>query len=215
MLRAVTDPLTPTSAARAAKAISRADPDMARFIDVVGPFSPRPPLGDYFSALVRSIAFQQLAGRAAAAILGRFVASLNGRLTPEGVAGAGPDVYRAAGFSGAKEASLRSLAGHVLDGTLPLEGLEAYSDDEIVERLVAVRGIGRWTAEMFLLFQLGRPDVWPVDDFAVRKGYGIVHRLAEAPKPKELQALGEVYRPYRSVAAWYLWRATDTVLPEE
>jgi DNA-3-methyladenine glycosylase II len=187
---------------------------MARLIGGVGPFNPRPPADDYFSALVRSIAFQQLAGRAAAAILGRFVASQDGRLTPEGVAAAGGDVYRAAGFSGAKEASLRSLAGHVLEGSLPLEGLEAYSDDEVVERLVAVRGIGRWTAEMFLIFQLGRPDVWPVEDFAVRKGYGLAHGMAEAPKPKQLQALGEIYRPYRTVAAWYLWRATDTVLPE-
>jgi DNA-3-methyladenine glycosylase II len=187
---------------------------MARLIGAVGPFNPRPPADDYFSALARSIAFQQLAGRAAAAIFGRFVASLDGRLTPEGVAAAGPDVYRAAGFSGAKETSLRSLAGHVLDGSLPLDGLEAYSDDEIVERLVAVRGIGPWTAQMFLIFQLGRPDVWPVDDFAVRKGYGTAHHLAEAPKPKQLEALGDIYRPYRTVAAWYCWRANDTVLPE-
>ena len=187
---------------------------MARLIEAVGPFNPRPPLDDYFSALARSIAFQQLAGRAAAAIFGRFTTSLDGRLTPEAVARAGPDVYRAAGFSAAKEASLRSLAGHVLDGSLPLDGIEAYTDDEIVERLVAVRGIGRWTAEMFLIFQLGRPDVWPVDDFAVRKGYGLAHRLEVPPTPKQLQALGDVYRPHRTVAAWYCWRANDTVLPE-
>jgi DNA-3-methyladenine glycosylase II len=102
----------------------------------------------------------------------------------------------------------------VVDRTVPLEDVDGLSDDEIVERLSRVRGIGRWTAEMFLIFQLRRPDVWPVDDLGVRKGYAVAHRLPEAPKPRELLALGEPYRPYRTIAAWYCWRAAETVLPE-
>jgi DNA-3-methyladenine glycosylase II len=168
----------------------------------------------YFLAIARSIAFQQLAGRAAAAIFGRFLANFPDGITPEAVDALPEERFRAAGMSGNKTACLRDLAAKVLDGTVPLDGIEAYSDDEIVDRLTQVRGIGRWTAEMFLIFQLHRPDVWPVDDFAVRKGYGIIHGLAEAPKPKALLALGEAYRPWRTVAAWYCWRATDTVLPE-
>lgn len=212
--RIVIERLSQQTGGEAAVAIALADPPMARLIEAVGPFTPRPPMEDYFTTLARSIAFQQLAGRAAAAIFGRFTASLGGRLTPEAVAAAGPEVYRAAGFSAAKELSLRSLAAAVLEGRLPLEGIEAFEDEDIIERLVVVRGIGRWTAQMFLLFQLGRPDVWPVDDFAVRKGYAVAHRLPEAPSPRALTALGDVYRPYRSVAAWYFWRATDTLLPE-
>jgi len=161
---------------------------------------------------VRAIAFQQLAGRAAAAILKRFLANFE-RLDPEAVLALPEAAFRAAGLSGAKTASIRDLAARVLDGTVPLAGIEAHGDDDIVARLSTVRGIGRWTAEMFLLFELRRLDVWPVDDLAVRKGYGIVHRLPAPPRPRELVALGEGYRPYRSVAAWYCWRATDTVLP--
>ena len=124
-------------------------------------------------------------------------------------------LLRAAGMSAAKTASIRDLAARVLDGTVPLDGIEAYSDDEIIERLVLVRGIGRWTAEMFLLFELRRLDVWPVDDFAVRKGYARIHHLEDMPKPKALMALGEIYRPWRSIAAWYCWRGSETTfLPE-
>jgi 3-methyladenine DNA glycosylase/8-oxoguanine DNA glycosylase len=187
---------------------------LARVIKAVGPFKPRPPAGDYFNALVRAIAYQQLAGKAAAAIHGRFLALFDGLPTAAAVLATPAEKLRSVGLSGSKTASILDLALKTSDGTLPLERIEALSDDEIVARLVAVRGIGRWTAEMFLIFQLGRLDVWPVDDFAVRKGYGIIHRLAESPAPRALQALGEIYRPYRTVAAWYCWRATDTVLPE-
>ncbi|MDQ6692639.1 MAG: DNA-3-methyladenine glycosylase 2 family protein, partial [Candidatus Dormibacteraeota bacterium] len=121
---------------------------------------------------------------------------------------------RATGLSGAKFAAIRDLAQKVGDGTVPLERIEEVGDDEIVERLSSVRGIGRWTAEMFLIFQLGRPDVWPVDDLAVRRGYAVIHALPGWPRPRELQLLGEIYRPYRTAAAWYCWRITDTVLPE-
>ena len=141
------------------------------------------------------------------------MASFPGGLDPEAVLALPEEAFRAAGLSGSKTASIRDLAAKVVDGTVPVDGLEAYPDDEIVERLSRVRGIGRWTAEMFLLFQLGRLDVWPVDDYGVRKGYARAHGLAELPKPKELGQLGDIYRPYRSIAAWYCWRAVETVLP--
>jgi DNA-3-methyladenine glycosylase II len=197
----------------AADELARRDPALARVIAAVGPPELRPPLESPFASLVRSITFQQLAGRAAAAIHGRFVAALAGGVTPEGVLALPEPAFRAAGLSGAKTASIRDLAAKVVDGTVPLDELDALSDDVIVERLSRVRGIGRWTAEMFLIFHLRRPDVWPVDDLGVRKGYGLMHGLLVTPKPRELLALGEPYRPYRSTAAWYCWRAAETVVP--
>jgi len=199
----------------ATRQIAVRDPDMAVCIARVGPCLIRPGLGDYFSALVRAIAYQQLAGKAAMAIHGRFVQSIGGGVTPEAVMATPEAALRAAGMSAAKTASIRDLAAKVLDGTVPLDGIEGYSDEEIIERLVLVRGIGRWTAEMFLLFELRRLDVWPVDDFAVRKGYARIHQLAEPPSPRELATLGDTYRPWRSVAAWYCWRGSETTfLPE-
>jgi DNA-3-methyladenine glycosylase II len=199
--------------AAAAAEVARRDPALGRLVDLLGPPAIRPPLEGYFAALVRAIAFQQLAGRAAAAIHGRFLANFVEGLTPEAVLALPEELFRSAGLSAAKTASIRDLAAKTVDGTVPLEGLEAYSDDEIVDRLSTVRGIGPWTAEMFLIFQLRRPDVWPVDDFGVRKGYAIAHELPTLPKPKELAALGDLYRPYRTIAAWYCWRANDTILP--
>ena len=187
---------------------------MGRVIAAVGPPELRPPHETAFGALVRSITYQQLAGRAAAAIHGRFVAALTDGLTPDAVLALPEPAFRAAGLSGAKTASIRDLAARVADGTVPLAGIEALGDDEVVERLSLVRGIGRWTAEMFLIFQLRRPDVWPVDDLGVRKGYALAHGLSVPPKPRELLALGEPYRPYRTVAAWYCWRAAETVVPD-
>jgi DNA-3-methyladenine glycosylase II len=119
---------------------------------------------------------------------------------------------RGVGLSGSKTVSIRDLAQHVVDGDVLLDRVARLTDDEIVRELTLVRGIGRWTAEMFLIFQLGRLDVWPVDDFGVRKGYGRIYALPEAPKPRALDELGDAFRPYRSVAAWYCWRATE--LPE-
>lgn len=194
--------------------VVRADPAFERVVRAVGPYSPRPPQVDYFNALARAIVYQQLAGRAAAAIHGRFLGLFEGSPTPAEVLKRAPEELRAVGLSNAKTASILDLALKSSDGTVPLDALAELEDDEIVRRLTAVRGIGRWTAEMFLLFQLRRLDVWPVDDLAVRKGFAVIHGLTASPKPKELDALGEIYRPYRSVAAWYCWRATDTVLPE-
>jgi DNA-3-methyladenine glycosylase II len=200
--------------ATGAAAIARRDPAMAAVIEAVGPPALRPPLESEFASLVRSITFQQLAGRAAAAIHGRFVAALPDGLTPEAVLALPEPAFRAAGLSGNKTASIRDLAAKVVDGTVPLGDLDGLGDDEIIQRLSSVRGIGTWTAEMFLMFHLRRLDVWPVDDLGVRKGYALIHRLAEPPKPRELQSLGDVYRPYRTIAAWYCWRAAETVVPD-
>jgi DNA-3-methyladenine glycosylase II len=186
---------------------------MARVIKAVGPVQLRDPLDDSFAALVRSITYQQLAGAAAAAIHGRFLMLFAGVLSPAAVLVLPEGALRSAGLSTSKAAAITDLARKVEDGTVPLHDVEALSDDELVERLVQVRGIGRWTAEMFLIFQLRRLDVWPVDDFAVRKGWAIAHKLQDLPAPRVLQADGELFRPFRTVAAWYCWRATDTVLP--
>ena len=186
---------------------------MARVIKAVGPVTLRDPLDDSFAALVRSITYQQLAGAAAAAIHGRFLKLFEDALSPAAVLALPEGSLRSAGLSTSKAAAITDLARKVEDGTVPLHDVESLSDDELVERLVHVRGIGRWTAEMFLIFQLRRLDVWPVDDFAIRKGWAIAHRLKDLPTPRGLQAEGEIFRPYRTVAAWYCWRATDTVLP--
>ncbi len=186
---------------------------MARLIKAAGPMEMRDPLDDGFAALVRSIMYQQLAGAAAATIHGRFLKLFSDGLSPAAVLGLPEGAMRSAGVSGAKAAAIGDLALKVSDGTVPLHDVESKSDDELVARLVQVRGIGRWTAEMFLMFQLGRLDVWPVDDYGVRKGWALVHRLKELPTPRALEAEGDRFRPYRSVAAWYCWRAVDTVLP--
>jgi DNA-3-methyladenine glycosylase II len=172
------------------------------------------PRREHFGELARMIVYQQLAGRAAAAIHGRFAALFDdGRPTPEATLALPVDALRAAGLSGAKAASIRDLAAKILAGQVKLDRIGRLSDDEIVRELTLVRGIGRWTAEMFLMFQLGRLDVWPVDDYGVRKGYALLFGYDELPTPKVLMGLGEPFRPYRSIAAWYCWRAADTVVP--
>lgn len=193
--------------------MARRDPAMARVIKAAGPVELREPLEDGFAALVRSIMYQQLAGAAAAAIHGRFLQLFAEALSPNAVLALPEGALRSAGLSGSKAAAVTDLALKVADGTVPLHDVEDLGDDELVERLVQVRGIGRWTAEMFLIFQLRRPDVWPVDDYGVRKGWALAHGLEDLVPPKAMKAEGERFRPYRSVAAWYCWRAVDTVLP--
>jgi len=185
---------------------------MARLIKAVGPIELRDPLENSFAALVRSIMYQQLAGAAAAAIHGRFLKLFAGGLSPGAVIALPDGAMRAAGLSGSKAAAISDLAQKVEDGTVPLQDVESLSDDEVVARLVQVRGIGRWTAEMFLIFQLGRLDVWPVDDYGVRKGWARAHKLEDLPTPRALQSEGDRFRPFRTIAAWYCWRAVDTVL---
>ncbi len=165
--------------------------------------------GGAFAALARSILYQQLAGPAAAAIHARFVALYGGRPTPGAVLATPVDDLRTAGLSAAKAASIKDLASHVQSGSLRLDRLSRMDDEQIVTRLSAVRGIGRWTAEMFLIFQLNRPDVWPAGDLGVRTGYVRIQGLAAPPTPAHLVRLGEPYRPYRTVAAWYCWRILD------
>ena len=171
----------------------------------------RPPLEGYFAALVRAILFQQLAGRAATAIHGRFMANFPGGLNADAVLALPPEAFRAAGLSGSKTASVRDLAARVVDGTVPVDGLEAYTDAEIVERLSSVRGIGRWTAEMFLMFNLLRPDVFPLDDLGLQKGIRRAYFKGRKVSLRTMTRLGEAWRPWRSVATWYLWRSLDPV----
>jgi DNA-3-methyladenine glycosylase II len=165
-----------------------------------------------FEALAESIAYQQLSGKAAATIWRRVRALYPRRkyLDPKLILETPDETLRAAGLSRAKVAALKDLAAKTIDGTVPQAGaLAKMSDEEIIERLVAVRGIGRWTAEMLLLFDLGRPDVWPVHDYGVRKGFAKTFGRRKLPTPKQLMKLGEKWRPYRSAAAWYFWRALD------
>ena len=188
--------------------VASRDPVLADLVTRVGPIAhrPRDPDGP-FGALVRAIIYQQLAGRAAQAIHGRVRATVGDPLTPETL-NAVPDAeLRSAGLSGNKLASLRDLSAKVIDGTVVLTETSRRSDDELVARLVTVRGIGRWTAEMYLMFQLRRLDVWPVDDLGVRQGYGLAWKLDPAPTAKELAPLGDRFRPYRSIVARYCWEA--------
>ncbi len=192
----------------AARVLAARDPVVAQLMALAGAPTLRPPSDTHFAALVRSVLYQQLAGAAAAAIHGRLIATLQDEVTPERLLGLPTDTLRAVGLSANKALSLRDLAAKVLDGTVVLNtrGLSRESDDEIVARLSTVRGIGRWTAEMFLMFQLRRLDVWPTGDLGVRKGYGLAWKIP-TPTPKALEERGEALRPYRSVAAWYCWRA--------
>jgi DNA-3-methyladenine glycosylase II len=162
--------------------------------------------------LARAIAYQQLHEQAAESILRRFVALFpTGRFPqPDDLLAMNEQAIRGAGFSQAKVAALRDLAAKTLDGTVPTGAIVRRLDDEaIIERLIAVRGIGRWTVEMLLIFQLGRPDVLPVDDFGVRNGFRIAYGRRSIPMPKEVLRYGERWKPYRTAAAWYLWRAAD------
>ena len=188
--------------------VARRDPVVAHLVDLAGyvAYRPRNPDG-HFGALVRSIVFQQLAGAAAHAIHTRVRALVAGDLTPEALSAVPDEALRAAGLSANKLASLRDLSAKVLDGSVVLGGASArVSDEEIISRLTTVRGIGRWTAEMYLMFELRRLDVWPVDDLGVRQGYGLAWHI-ETPTPKQLAALGEPFHPYRSVVARYCWEA--------
>jgi len=194
------------------------DPVMRRLIRELGPFALIPRVRRTpFESLARAIAFQQLHEKAAESILKRFIALFPGRRFPRPaeLLTAHVDAIRGAGFSGAKVLALRDLAAKTLDGTVPTGRAITLLDDEaIVERLVEVRGIGRWTVEMLLIFQLGRPDVLPVDDFGVRNGFRIAYRRCTMPTPNEVLRYGERWRPYRTAAAWYLWRAADRTKQE-
>jgi DNA-3-methyladenine glycosylase II len=199
-----------TAYRQAAAALAERDPVLRRLISEAGPPDVSPPTESHLAALVRAIVYQQLAGAAASAIHGRLIAALDGEITPERILALSDETLRSVGLSRAKVASLRDLAAKVADGTVVLDPDLVWdeSDAEVVTRLSAVRGIGRWTSEMFLMFQLQRLDVWPTGDLGVRKGYGLAWGIP-TPTAKQLEPLGEPYRPYRSVVAWYCWRASE------
>jgi DNA-3-methyladenine glycosylase II len=198
------------SAAAATAEVARRDPVMAALIERAGPLAIRAPRDpDAFVELAQAIAYQQLAGRAAAAIWSRVAALFDGDMSPERVRETPDEAFRAAGFSGSKTRSVKDLAEKVVAGVVPLDRLRRMSDEDVVACLSEVRGIGRWTAEMFLIFTLRRMDVWPVLDYGVRNGYRIAYGLPEVPTAKALEPEGDRFRPYRTVAAWYCWRAVE------
>jgi DNA-3-methyladenine glycosylase II len=162
-----------------------------------------------FYYLARAIVYQQLAGAAARTIHGRFIAALGGDVSPERVLRVRESTLRKAGLSAAKLAAIRDLAAKVRSGEVEIHDLHEQSDEEVVSRLVEVRGIGPWTAQMYLMFRLHRPDVWPVLDYGVRAGFAKIHGLDDLPGIKELGPLGEAYKPWRSAAAFYCWRALE------
>lgn len=189
------------------------DPDWAWLIATIGPSRlGAKPEKEPWQALIRAIAHQQLHGKAAETILGRFFALYPGRKfpDPEEVLLLDDATLRGCGFSTAKTAAIRDVALKRLEGVVPSQRqAQKLSDAELITRLTSIRGVGRWTVEMLLMFNLGRPDILPVDDFGVREGYRVLKKLPEQPKPKALAAIGEAWSPHRSTAAWYLWRASE------
>ncbi len=194
------------------------DPVLARIIDSVGPFTMEQRDGSY-RALARAIFFQQLAGPAARAIMNRVLEALDTDdrrfFRPEEFLSATDEEIRSAGLSRQKLACLRDLSQKFASGELCEDEFAAQDDEEVVRRVAAVKGIGRWTAEMFLIFSLGRPDVLPVDDLGVRRGFQQAYGIPELPSPEEMERIAERWRPYRSVATWYMWRSLGVALPEE
>jgi len=201
---------------RGADDLAGRDPVMAEMLRTHGVPDIRRgrPKRPHFAELARMICYQQLAGRAAAAIHGRFEALYGGAPTPAAVLATPFAELRAVGLSGAKATSILDLATKVEEGLVELDRVAKLADEEVVRELVLVRGIGEWTAHMFLMFQLGRLDVWPTLDFGVRNGYARMYGLDPMPTPKQLLPLGEPFRPYRSLVACWCWRAADTVVPD-
>ena len=188
------------------------DPILKPLVKRIGPCTLVPLQREPYEALVRAIAHQQVHGRAAEAMLNRFRALQEGDGFPpaEFVLALPPEALRGCGFSGSKVLAIQDIAAKAREGLVPkLEEAGRLSDAALIERLVAIRGVGRWTVEMLLIFTLGRPDILPVDDFGVREGWRLLNGLEAQPKPKELAAIGEAWAPWRSIAAWYLWRAAD------
>lgn len=193
--------------------LGKSDPVLRRLIRRVGPCTLEPDgRRSPFESLVRAVANQQLNGKAAQTILDRFTALFPRKRFPAArdLAALDDDALRACGFSRAKVAALRDIAAKAESGWIPTSArIRRLSDDEIIERLVEVRGVGRWTVEMLLIFKLGRPDVLPADDFGVRHGFQLAYGLEEMPKPREVLEHGARWAPHRTTAAWYLWRAVD------
>ncbi len=193
--------------------LTRIDRRLARVITKTGAFRFQLDQCDsVYESLLEAIAYQSISGKAAATIFARIKAlGSNGQCpTPAEILAVSDQKLREAGLSGAKAAAMKDLAQKTIDGVVPtLEAAGQLSDEELVERLISVRGIGAWTVEMFLIFRLGRPDVLPVHDYGVQKGFALTYGKKEIPKPRDLAAFGERWRPYRSVASWYMWRAVE------
>jgi 3-methyladenine DNA glycosylase/8-oxoguanine DNA glycosylase len=198
-----------------ARDLARRDPVLKRMLKEHGvPELHRArPNRTHFAELARMICYQQLAGRAASVIHGRFAALFDGPPTPEGVLALSMETLRSVGLSGSKAASITDLAEKVDAGVVELDRMNRLPDEQVVSELVLVRGIGEWTAHMFLMFQCGRLDVWPIGDYGVRSGFAQLYGLEPIPTPKQLEPAGNLYRPYRSLLAWWCWRAADTTTP--
>jgi DNA-3-methyladenine glycosylase II len=203
--------MTPADYARARRLLMRRDPVLAGLIRTHGACGlAEAQRADHFSALVRAITFQQLSTKAASTIYGRLVALMpGGTPTPESLIAVSDEQLRAAGISRQKGSYLRDLCGKVLSGTLDLDGLDGMPDEEVIASLVQVKGIGRWSAEMFLMFRLHRPDVLPLDDLGIVNAVRRVYGLRKRPTADRIRRIGDAWRPYRSVASWYLWRSLD------
>lgn len=202
--------LSPRAYRRAGKFLSELDEDWARHIAAIGPCRHEAkPAREPYEALVRAIAYQQLHAKAGDAILGRLLALYPGVSfpPPEQLLAGDPELQRACGFSAAKLATIRRIAHATVEGVVPsLEEARRLPDAVLIERLTSLRGVGRWTVEMFLIYSLERSDVLPVDDFGVREGYGRLKGLEKAPTPRQMREIGEAWSPFRTAAAWYLWR---------
>jgi 3-methyladenine DNA glycosylase/8-oxoguanine DNA glycosylase len=191
--------------------LKRCDPVLARIIESVGPYRMQLRTeGTHFQALTRSIVFQQLSGKAAGTILSRFNALYpNNSPTPEALLATSEDTLRSVGLSRQKIAYMRDLSQKVVSGELPLDEVEQMSDDDLIKHLVQVKGIGRWTAQMFLMFRLGRPDVLPELDLGIQNAIKKAYRKRKRPSPKDVTKIGAKWRPHASVACWYLWRSLE------
>lgn len=202
----------PFDAKQACKYVSTADKRLAEIIEIVGPCRLElMAMHSCFETLLESIVYQQLTGKAAATILGRVKGLYKDQFpTPAQVLKTSDEQFRAVGLSGAKTAAIKDLAEKTKDGLIPeIEALKKMSDDEIIRKLSAVRGIGEWTVQMLLIFRLGRPDVMPANDYGVRKGYAKVYKKKDLPTPKELLLASEKWKPFRTIASWYFWRSLE------
>ena len=199
------------SAAAAYRHLRAADPVVGAIIDRAGPFTPRPAM-DHYESLLRTILFQQLNGRAATTIQQRWMALYNDAArypTPAEILATTDEAFRSTGVSRQKAGYMRDVAERMLTGSLDFAGIEQRSDEEIVAQITAIKGLGEWSAHMFLMFQLGRPDVLPIGDFGVRNGMRIAYGMDAMPSPAQAREIGSPWAPYRSVGAWYMWRAVD------
>ena len=202
--------MTPADYLKARRLLLRRDPVLAALIRKHGECGlAKAQRSDHFSALVRAITGQQLSTKAAATIFGRLVALMPDGVTPAAMSSLTDEQMRAVGMSRQKISYFRDLCDKASSGVVPLDALDAMSDDEVIAALTAVKGIGRWSAEMFLMFRLHRPDVLPVDDLGIVNAVKNVYKLRKRPTAERIRKLGEAWRPYRSVASWYLWRSLD------